>query len=89
MKKLALRRHAYTAWAKNPIMKPPNCRKKRLSPIGKTRWWAKDAALRKVFGELNNHESGTYLQLIMVLHEIERGENGNNTSRYKALLGYK
>jgi hypothetical protein len=34
----------------------------RLSPIGQTRWWAKDAALRKVFGCFGRPDSAMYIQ---------------------------
>lgn len=44
---------------------------KRLQSIGETRWWAKEAALKKVFGETNNPESGLYAQIIQALDDIE------------------
>ncbi|CAH2326702.1 zinc finger MYM-type 1-like [Pelobates cultripes] len=44
---------------------------RRISVIGETRWWSKDAALRKVFGEFSNPDSALFLSLIYTLSKIE------------------
>ncbi|CAG9818139.1 unnamed protein product [Phaedon cochleariae] len=36
---------------------------KRLQNIGETRWWAKEAALRKIFGEYNKPDTGSGLYM--------------------------
>ncbi|KAJ3590854.1 hypothetical protein NHX12_008802 [Muraenolepis orangiensis] len=44
-------------------------RHRRLSPIGETRWWAKDAALSKVFGKFGDPEK-CLIDLIVTLMAI-------------------
>ncbi|KAJ8375393.1 hypothetical protein SKAU_G00059730 [Synaphobranchus kaupii] len=61
-----------------------NTRNKRLAPIGETRWWAKDAALRKVFGSFDKPESALYVDLILTLAKIEEQSNNKPAVRVKA-----
>ncbi|KAJ3594678.1 hypothetical protein NHX12_003985 [Muraenolepis orangiensis] len=59
-------------------------RHRRLSPIGETRWWAKDAALSKVFGKFGDPEKGLYIDLIVTLMAIMDQEKVKPTVRAKA-----
>lgn len=45
-------------------------RHRRLSPIGETRWWAKDQALSKIFGCFGNPDNALYVDLILTLKRI-------------------
>lgn len=45
-------------------------RRKKLNTIGETRWWAKDAILRKVFGNIGKPNDGLYIELILTLQYI-------------------
>ncbi|CAM4569084.1 unnamed protein product [Leuciscus chuanchicus] len=45
-------------------------RHRRLSPIGETRWWAKDQALSKIFGCFGNPDNVLYVDLIITLKRI-------------------
>lgn len=70
-------------------------RQSRLCPIGQTRWWAKDAALRKVFGCFGKPESAMFIDLILTLAAIVEDKTMQSTARVKAtgfmegLLKYK
>ncbi len=46
-------------------------RHRRLSPIGDTRWWAKDAALRKVFECFGHPDDSLYVDVILTLTAIQ------------------
>lgn len=43
---------------------------RRLSPIGETRWWAKDRALSKIFGCFGYPDNALYVDLIIILKRI-------------------
>ena len=45
-------------------------RHRRLSPIGETRWWAKDQALSKIFGCFGNPDNALFVDLIITLRRI-------------------
>lgn len=45
-------------------------RHRRLSPIGETRWWAKDAALTTVFGKFGDPEGCLYINLVVTLKTL-------------------
>lgn len=45
-------------------------RHRRLSPIGETRWWAKDQALSKIFGCFGNPDNALFVDLIITLKRI-------------------
>lgn len=47
------------------ISKDP--RRKKINAIGETRWWAKDAVLRKVFVNFGNPKDGLYVELKLTL----------------------
>lgn len=61
-----------------------DCHHKRLGVIGETRWWSKDRALRNIFGEVGNPESGLYIVLMKVLSRIESDAKFNPTCRARA-----
>lgn len=43
---------------------------KRLNTIGATRWWSKDAALRKMFGSFNQPAGALYVDVLTALNAI-------------------
>ncbi|XP_069493780.1 zinc finger MYM-type protein 1-like isoform X1 [Ambystoma mexicanum] len=45
--------------------------------IGETRWWAKDAAPRKVFGSFNNPNKAMFIDVVVALNNI-----GSNTDKF-------
>ncbi|ESN99219.1 hypothetical protein HELRODRAFT_162731 [Helobdella robusta] len=47
----------------------------RLSTIGETSLWSKDTALKKIFGEFSNTDSGLYVVLVSVLYHIENNSH--------------
>ncbi|KAL0202645.1 hypothetical protein M9458_000663, partial [Cirrhinus mrigala] len=57
---------------------------KRLSPIGETRWWGKDNALRKVFGSLANPHNCLYVDIILALTAIQEDMTMKTTARIQA-----
>ncbi|KAJ8346852.1 hypothetical protein SKAU_G00282530 [Synaphobranchus kaupii] len=59
-------------------------RHRRLAPIGETRWWAKDSALKKVFGVFGKPDAGLYVDVILTLSAIQDQKNINATARVKA-----
>lgn len=59
-------------------------RHRKLSTIGETRWWSKDAALRKVFGDFSNPEAALYIDAIITLEKIQEDSNLNSDVRSKS-----
>ncbi len=57
---------------------------RRLSIIGETRWWAKDAALKKIFGSFGKPEQCVYTDVLKTLKTLESQENQKSTMRVKA-----
>lgn len=57
---------------------------KKICTIGETRWWSKDAALTKVFGQFNEPKNGLYVDLIPTLDEIENNLGITPDARFKA-----
>lgn len=49
-------------------------RHKCLSIIGETRWWAKDAALKKIFGSFGKPEQCVYTDVLKTLKTLESQE---------------
>lgn len=47
-------------------------RHRRLGVIGETRWWAKDEALRKVFGRFAKPDNALYTDLVITMEKIEK-----------------
>ncbi|RXN12350.1 SCAN domain-containing 3-like protein [Labeo rohita] len=45
-------------------------RHRRLGVIGETRWWAKDEALRKVFGRFAKPDNALYTDLVITMEKI-------------------
>lgn len=60
---------------------------RRLSPIGQTRWWAKDAALTKVFGCFGRPDSAMYIDLVLTLLAVQGDKTMKPTARAK-VKGY-
>ncbi|XP_047135342.1 uncharacterized protein LOC124812563 [Hydra vulgaris] len=54
---------------------------RRLNVIGETRWWAKNHALKKIFGSFNNPSTSLYIELIKTLQELASSEDFNPTVR--------
>lgn len=46
-------------------------RHKRLKTISKTRWWAKEEAIKKIFGTLDNDNNSLYIEVLVSLYDIE------------------
>ncbi len=59
-------------------------RHRRLSPIGQTWWWAKDAALTKVFGCFGRPDSAMYVDLVLALIAVQLDTTTKPTARAKA-----
>lgn len=57
---------------------------RRLTPIGETRWWAKDSALTKVFGAFGKPDGALYVDVLHTLSAIQDGQNINSTTRVNA-----
>jgi hypothetical protein len=57
---------------------------KKLNLIGETRWWSKDAVLRKVFGNFNDQDGCLYREVICALDSIATGSNFNTKTRQEA-----
>ena len=57
---------------------------RRLSPIGETRWWAKDQALTKVFGCFCNPQDALFVDLLLTLASVEEDISMKSTVRVKA-----
>ncbi|XP_063077402.1 uncharacterized protein LOC134467457 [Engraulis encrasicolus] len=62
-------------------------RHRRLSPIGQTRWWAKDAALTKVFGCFGNPDRALYADVVLTLLAVQQDQTMKPTARAK-VKGY-
>lgn len=59
-------------------------RHKRLSPVGETRWWPKDAALRKVFGSFAHPNNSHYVDVILTLTAIQDQVTMKTTTQISA-----
>lgn len=57
---------------------------RRLKLIGETRWWAKEEAIRKIFGTLDNDNNGLYIEVLVSLHDIEISTKYSPDIRTKA-----
>ncbi|MGH0175548.1 UNVERIFIED_CONTAM: hypothetical protein FKN15_019912 [Acipenser sinensis] len=88
-----LRRESYqrmNVWEKQS----QDTRHRCLSPIGETRWWAKDSALKKVFGFFGKPDQDLYVE-VLTLSAIQGQANMKTTVRVKtrgfteALLRYE
>ncbi|KAL1251688.1 hypothetical protein QQF64_019484 [Cirrhinus molitorella] len=63
-------------------------RHRRLGVIGETRWWAKDEALRKVFGKFAKPDNALYTDLVITMEKTEKDVTMKSVIRNKA-QGYK
>lgn len=63
-------------------------RHRRLDVIGETRWWAKDEALRKVFGSFAKPDRALYTDVVITMERIEKDVTIKPAIRSKA-QGYK
>ncbi|KAL1251715.1 hypothetical protein QQF64_019511 [Cirrhinus molitorella] len=64
-------------------------RHRRLGVIGETRWWAKDEALRKVFGKFAKPDNALYTDLVITMEKTEKDvtmKPRNKAQGYKAAL---
>ena len=61
---------------------------RRLSPIGETRWCAKQDALKKVFGHFGKLEDSLFIDSVLTLAAIEKQAKEKTTIRAKA-QGFK
>ena len=52
-------------------------RHQRLNLIGETRWWAKESALKKVFGNFDDPNSSLFIELICTLQELASSDAFN------------
>jgi hypothetical protein len=52
-------------------------RYQRLNLIGETRWWAKESALKKVFGNFDDPNSSLFIELICALQELASSDAFN------------
>lgn len=57
---------------------------KRIGMIGDTRWWSKDAALKKVFGSFNNPTGALFKEIIITLNAIKNKDEIRATIKAKA-----
>ena len=64
--------------------KSQDTRHRRLSPIGETCWWAKDSAMKKVFGSFGKPDQGLYVEVLLTLSAIQGQANMKATVRVKA-----
>ena len=58
------------------------CDKRRLNLIGETRWWAKDAALTKLFGQLEKKQKSLLVTLIVTLKKIQNAPDMKTDTCY-------
>ena len=58
--------------------------RQRLQTIGETRWWAKDAALSKVFGSGTTFDKCLYVDVLLSLQAIEESTSTSAELRAKA-----
>lgn len=58
-------------------------RHRRLSSIGQTRWWAKDAALTKVFGCFGNPDSALFVDVVLTLLAVQQDQTMKPSARAK------
>jgi hypothetical protein len=63
-------------------------RNRRLYVIGETRWWAKDDALRKVFGSFAKPDRVLYMDVVITMEEFQKDVTIIPFVRSKA-QGYK
>ena len=61
-----------------------NSDKRRLNLIGETRWWAKEAALSKIFGNIEDTEKSLFVDLISALEKIESDSRSKSDARLNA-----
>ena len=59
-------------------------RHRRLDVIGETRWWAKDEALRKVFGSFAKPDLALYTDVVITMERIEKDVTIKPAIRSKA-----
>ncbi|XP_064088556.1 uncharacterized protein LOC135202969 [Macrobrachium nipponense] len=59
-------------------------RHQSLSPIGETRWWAKDNASRKIFGNFGKPDNALYTDVLLTVAIIQKHENMKSDVRSKA-----
>ncbi|KAJ3595631.1 hypothetical protein NHX12_004934 [Muraenolepis orangiensis] len=63
-------------------------RHRRIAPIGATRWWAKNDALKKVYGSFGKPQDSLYVDVLFTLMSIQEQKTAKSNIRTKA-RGYK
>ena len=73
-------------WEKFFSAKVGSNKLKRLTKIGKTRWWAKASAVTKIFGNFNAEDTCNilYIDLVVILFELSQSEDFNAPTRDEA-----
>lgn len=59
-------------------------RHRRLTVIGETRWWSKESALSKLFGQFNHPDDSLFVDTIITLEEMMKCLKLNTEARSKA-----
>ena len=59
-------------------------KQRKIQSIGATRWWAKELALKKIFGDFNKPENSLYVVVIDTLEKIEKNDKINPDTRVTA-----
>lgn len=57
---------------------------RRLQSIGETRWWGKEIALNRIFGNMNDPSKGLYLEVILALSDVINSDNFKPDIKVKA-----
>ena len=75
-----------THWKKFLSAKIGSNKLKKLTKIGKTRWWAKASAITKIFGNLNSADNCNvlYVDLVVILYELSQSADFNVPTRDEA-----
>lgn len=68
-------------WDKNSSS---SIKQKWLKMIGETRWWAKEEALRKIFGSSENDQNAMYIVVLVSLCDIKVNTKYSPDIRSKA-----
>lgn len=64
--------------------KSQDTRHRRLSTIGEMRWWAKDVALKRIFGSFGKPDQALYIDILMTLSVFQGQANLKTAVRVRA-----
>ena len=75
-----------THWEKFLSAKIGSNKLKKLTKIGKTRWWAKASAITKIFGNINSADNCNvmYIDLVVTLYELSQSADFNVPTKDEA-----